>query len=47
MVFGVGGNDPVTILLSSAILVLAALLAGYVPARRASCIDPMTALRSE
>jgi predicted permease len=47
MVFGVGGNDPLTTLLSSAILVLAALLAGYVPAHRASCIDPMTALRSE
>jgi len=47
MVYGVAGNDALTILLSSSILLAAAALAGYVPARRASRIDPMTALRSE
>jgi ABC-type antimicrobial peptide transport system permease subunit len=47
MVFGVAGSGPLTILLSSAILVMVAMLAGYVPARRASRIDPMTALRAE
>jgi predicted permease len=47
MLFGVAGNDPWTIGLSSAVLVVVAMLAGYVPARRASRIDPMIALRSE
>jgi ABC-type antimicrobial peptide transport system permease subunit len=47
MVYGVAGNDPLTILLSSSILLAVAALAGYVPARRASRIDPTIALRSE
>jgi predicted permease len=47
MVFGIAENDPLTILLSSGILMVVATLAGYVPARRASRIDPMIALRSE
>ena len=47
MLFGVAGNDPWTIGLSSAVLVVVAMLAGYVPARRASRIDPMIALRSD
>jgi predicted permease len=47
MVFGVAAGDPLTIGLACGILLTAALLAGYVPARRASRIDPMTALRSE
>jgi predicted permease len=40
-------NDPVTLVLAGVILVGAAILAGYAPARRASRIDPLTALRHE
>jgi macrolide transport system ATP-binding/permease protein len=45
--FAMKPNDPLTLTLSVAILLGSALLAGYVPARRASRIDPMTALRHE
>ncbi|MGE5645318.1 MAG: ADOP family duplicated permease [Acidobacteriota bacterium] len=40
-------NDPGTLVLAGVILVSAALLAGYAPARRASRIDPLAALRHE
>ena len=42
---GMKPNDPWAIALAVAILLGAALLAGYVPARRAARIDPMSALR--
>lgn len=45
--FGVEPNDAVAVCLSVVILVTSVLLAGYVPARRASRVDPMTAVRSE
>src|SRR5258708_6737829 len=45
--FGVKPNDPRALAAAAAILLSAALLAGYVPARKASCIDPMTAVRHE
>ena len=40
-------NDPGTLALAGAVLVAAAILAGYAPARRASRIDPLVALRHD
>ncbi len=40
-------NDPRALALATAILLSATLLAGYGPARRASRVDPMIALRHE
>jgi macrolide transport system ATP-binding/permease protein len=45
--FGMRPNDPLALGLAVTILLLAALVAGGIPARRASQIDPMTALRHE
>lgn len=47
LLFGMKPNDPLSLTLAVAILLSAALLAGYVPARKASRIDPMIALRHE
>ena len=45
--FGMKPNDPLMVVLAVATLLAAALAAGYIPARRASRIDPMIALRHE
>jgi len=45
--FGLSATDPLTLITAAIVLTLVALLAGYLPARRAARVNPLNALRYE
>jgi ABC-type antimicrobial peptide transport system permease subunit len=47
MLFGLRATDPVTLVGATVILLIVAAIAGYLPARSASLVEPMVALRYE
>ncbi len=47
LLFGVSAHDPFTFLIGAAGLILVAVSASYIPARRATKVDPMVALRHD
>jgi ABC-type antimicrobial peptide transport system permease subunit len=47
LLYGIAPNDPAAIVGAVAVLLASGLLAGFIPARRASRIDPLVAIRYE
>jgi predicted permease len=47
MLYGLKSNDPITLVIALLLMTVIALIAGWLPARRASRLDPMVALRQE
>ncbi len=47
LLFGIQANDPPTLIAAAAVLVLVAVIAAWIPARRTTNIDPVVALRYE
>ena len=47
LLFGVTAHDPLTFVVVASVLILVALFACYIPARRATLLDPVVAIRHE
>jgi ABC-type antimicrobial peptide transport system permease subunit len=47
MLYGLSGSDPFSLIVAVLVLVIAGSVAGYLPARRASRVEPVVALRYE